>query len=871
MAEDLPEGLFRNAIDLNRFSNGVSRKLIESYNRIILRSVAELKRIEAMPSSSQPKARARRLRALLAQTEASLQTWSTKSVNELAGELEGIAQLQSKFAKEQLSKALSPSARELVSVRSVEVSPEFAKAVVTADPLAVSTNILGESLEQSIKGPGVPFKLTAKQGAKVRMPSGESITKMFRGLATKNAQQFAKVVQDGLLTGEPTEQLARQLVGNLEFGQKAKSARQFAQAGGELTKLANHQVMSITRTSVNQVANTASQQVYMANPDLTSKYRYVATLDARTSPVCRDLDGQEFEYGKGPMPPQHFGCRSTTVPVIDYEKIQEKYPNVKPPSKPLGKRAAAGGSVPSNTTYSQWLYEQRAKTKKGNLSQFEPGTRQIQTLGKEKAKYFNRLAKKYGPNEAMKKFMREDGSEVTLATLKKRYGEPSSIKPTKVKKIAPKPTPKVAKVPAKPTLKPTPKVAKPPVKPVSKKGFPSGTDGKPIPLKPVPKVVPKVAPKKKPVAVTENKHIRRLNKLSDQDVIDDYKMLRSELEFKQVQAEVVIAKGRIGKVGPKSIAAGEKNFKETTEALKLLDKRHETAVANWRAKNLPQVSGSPKSIKKLEDKELTKTLNKYNKELSIREKRLDPKEKFYNLKLERIREQQSDIADIKARMKKGLSPTDWEAEIHTPMGYIYDRQGFNGKPSRVKTVEDLQKSKDLMKGGDGKPLVLYRGVEDKQFADQFKGLGPDGGQHYPGVGIFGNGTYAASRQFYSTGAQAQKSTSRAIQTARTYSGTDIKKEARPLVTAFGIKKDAKILRWPKGSDTTDGANPLWMEWEQSIHEEAQKLTGLVPRTTGEAAAALGYDGYQVPEAGWDQDYWVIFNRNALVVAEDPPF
>jgi len=67
-------------------------------------------------------------------------------------------------------------------------------------------------------------------------------------------------------------------------------------------------VVALVRTSINQVANTASQQVYEANPDITSKYRYVATLDTRTSAICRALDGKQFEYGKGPTPPQHFNC-----------------------------------------------------------------------------------------------------------------------------------------------------------------------------------------------------------------------------------------------------------------------------------------------------------------------------------------------------------------------------------------------------------------------------------------------------------------------------------------------------------------------------------------------------------------------------------
>lgn len=443
--EDLPEGLFRNAIDLNRFSNGTSKKLINSYNRIILKAIKELKRIEAMPSAQRPKVRAARLRALLAQTKASLNTWSVKSVNELAKDLEGIAQIQSDFATQQISKALSPSAKQFLSVNSVEVTPSFAKAVVNADPLSVSTNILSRSMEEVVKGPSPSFKLTATQGSQIRMPGGTSIAKTFRGLAERNAEHFATVVQDGLLTGETTQQLARRLVGNLDFGDIGPlSVKQLAQSGGELTKLANHQVMTLTRTSINQVANTASQQVYRANSDLTSKYRYVATLDSRTSPICRELDGKEFIYGKGPEPAQHFNCRSTTVAVIDYDKIQEKHPNVKPPSKPLGKRAAAGGSVPSDTTYGKWLHGQRAKTKSGKMSKFEPGPMQIKTLGKEKAKYFNRLADKYGADEAMKKFLRDDGSEVSLATLHKRYGDPSKIVKAKPKvkvksKVKPKP------------------------------------------------------------------------------------------------------------------------------------------------------------------------------------------------------------------------------------------------------------------------------------------------------------------------------------------------------------------------------------------------------------------------------------------------
>jgi len=208
-------------------------------------------------------------------------------------------------------------------------------------------------------------------------------------------------VRQGLLTGEPTPDIARKLRGKLEFGEEAKTVKQLAASGGELTKMANHQVVSMVRTSINQVANAASQQVYEANQDITKKYKYTATLDSRTSAICRALDGREFEYGKGPTPPQHFGCRSTIVPVIDYEDLGFE------PPRP-GKRAAKGGMVDADTNYGQWLLDQGA-------------AQQQEVLG-SKAPYFRLLARKYGARDAMAKLVRDDGSEVTLEQLRRRYG-----------------------------------------------------------------------------------------------------------------------------------------------------------------------------------------------------------------------------------------------------------------------------------------------------------------------------------------------------------------------------------------------------------------------------------------------------------------
>ena len=399
-----PARLYKNAIDLNRYSNSVARRVINSYNDIIIDAVDQLRRLlpdaggEGALTITAP-VKAARLRSILAQLKESLDGWAGDATGLTATELQGIAELQSEFVTEQLRKVL-PEGILRSNINTVEISPQFAQSVVTTDPTQLNVVTLSDDLFAAVNGAPQTFSLTAAQGATITLPNGEVVSKAFRGIATSQAEQFSQVVRNGLLTGETTQSIAKRLIGSLQFGQEAKTVGQIAAAGGQLTQVADNQIMALVRTSINQVANAASQQVYEANQDITQKYRYVATLDTRTSAICRALDGREFEYGKGPLPPQHFNCRSTTVPVID--------PNILPPST-TATRASEDGQVPINETYGQWLAKQ-------------PRATQADALGPGKVAYFNRLANKYGPTDAMAKLVRDDGSELTLAQLRSRYG-----------------------------------------------------------------------------------------------------------------------------------------------------------------------------------------------------------------------------------------------------------------------------------------------------------------------------------------------------------------------------------------------------------------------------------------------------------------
>ena len=409
----IPSELYRNAIDLNRYSNQVSRQIVVEYNNIIVQAVNNLKIIGGQSETY----KAARLRSILAQLKESLDTWAERNSILASKELQGLAELQSEFVVEQLRKVLPKGAQSMVNT--VEIGPTFGRNVVNIDPTEINVVVLEDDLFEAAYGSRQTFNLASSEGVPITLPNGRTLRKSFRGIAENQSDMFGQLVRTGLLTGESTQSIARRMIGRLEFDFIGTPA-QIKAAGGELTAVADHQILTLVRTSVNQVANKASMAVYESNQDVSSKYQWVATLDTRTSAICAALDDRIFEYGKGPMPPQHFNCRSTIVGIIDYDGLRAQGFDFDPPED--GERATKrdpktglAGQVPADMSYGEWLYQQ-------------PKFIQEEVLGVGRTAYFDRLAKddpvgQKGKN-AIAKFVSKDGSEITLEQLRARYGSP---------------------------------------------------------------------------------------------------------------------------------------------------------------------------------------------------------------------------------------------------------------------------------------------------------------------------------------------------------------------------------------------------------------------------------------------------------------
>ena len=385
----IPESFYRQSIDLNRYSNRIAREIVTNYNNVILDLTNKLATIDEVTSP----ATVARIRAMLAQFKESLEGWSVEGTAYMADQLQSLAVFQTEFVASELQKVLPVGA---ANVNTVQVSGNFARSLVYTDPTRINVFTL-PTLESQVRR---TFSLTAAKGSVITLPSGEVIEKAFRGIASAQADFISREIRVGITEGESIAKIAKRLRGRLQFGANQEmTARAQALAGGTGMKLANNQVRTIVRTSVNQVQTMANQAVYSANQDITKKYEYVATLDARTTALCGSLDGKKFKYGEGPEPPQHFNCRSTTVPIIDDDDLRRRFPDTRP---------SEVGRVPQDLSYPDWL--------KRNPNM------QTQALGNKK-RFFNYLinTKNKSPRDALRQILRDDGTELSLTDLIKKY------------------------------------------------------------------------------------------------------------------------------------------------------------------------------------------------------------------------------------------------------------------------------------------------------------------------------------------------------------------------------------------------------------------------------------------------------------------
>lgn len=184
---------------------------------------------------------------------------------------------------------------------------------------------------------------------------GQLLEPWIKDFSSKEIARVNNVIRSGWSQGKTNQQLVQQIIGT----------KPLRYMDGTLQKVRRH-ASTVVRTSVQHAASAARQETWEANRDVADKYEFLSTLDSITSTQCRALDGQKFEFGKGPIPPIHPNCRSTTIPVLN-----EKYSFLSEGRT----RSGETGPVSADKSYYDWLKDQ------------PPGV-QNEVLGPTRAKLF---------------------------------------------------------------------------------------------------------------------------------------------------------------------------------------------------------------------------------------------------------------------------------------------------------------------------------------------------------------------------------------------------------------------------------------------------------------------------------------------------
>lgn len=194
-------------------------------------------------------------------------------------------------------------------------------------------------------GVGIPFaKLDGKQLdtvlAKPWAPDGRNFSARIWGDRDKLLAELQSVLTQDLIRGEPSD----------------KVISDFADRMGVSKRAAERLIL----TEAAFFAGRSRLDGYKSQG--IKAYKFVATLDKRTSNQCRDMDGEVIPIDEAKpgvnYPPLHAYCRSTTIPIFEDDVQPEP-----------GERAARGKdgktySVPGNITYKKWAEEHAKNAEK---------------------------------------------------------------------------------------------------------------------------------------------------------------------------------------------------------------------------------------------------------------------------------------------------------------------------------------------------------------------------------------------------------------------------------------------------------------------------------------------------------------------------
>lgn len=247
-----------------------------------------------------------------------------------------IQELGSAPSRKRLDAALAKLRKQMEGLTDAQAEA-YMKTLRNFSKYALEYNTSTVNLVAPPNAPALTPAAAASWSATLASPiqaTGDLLDSFVESWGRAAIRKVEGAIRVGYAQGLTTDEIVRKVRGT-----KANNFRD-----GILGGATKREADAMVRTSLQHVSAQAQQMVYDDNDDIIEGYIWISTLDNRTTSQCRSLDGKFFKMGKGPMPPIHVNCRSTTIPKIKGVDLLENTT-----------RASKGGQVPADQSYYEWL------------------------------------------------------------------------------------------------------------------------------------------------------------------------------------------------------------------------------------------------------------------------------------------------------------------------------------------------------------------------------------------------------------------------------------------------------------------------------------------------------------------------------------
>jgi SPP1 gp7 family putative phage head morphogenesis protein len=250
--ETLLDAAVDHQIDITRYGNGVVRRMLALLNRVDPDLLAQLQgALERLPADS----------------------FTVQRLDDLLG---SVRSLNGK-AYEAMTDGLLAELAELADYEAAYQQQLFTSVV------PVQVQVAAVASEQ------------VYAAAMARPFQGRLLRERASNIEAARMTRIRDAIRIGYVENQTIDQMVRRVRGTRSLGY----------ADGLLTIDRRH-AEAVVRTAVSHTANYARESFFEANADLVKGLRWTATLDSRTSPVCRARDGKVYPMNSGPRPPAHW-------------------------------------------------------------------------------------------------------------------------------------------------------------------------------------------------------------------------------------------------------------------------------------------------------------------------------------------------------------------------------------------------------------------------------------------------------------------------------------------------------------------------------------------------------------------------------------